>query len=100
MLGIAAVVGGNIRVIRELVEVDLPLLVASAVFLLLATWGSPFGGTKGCRVGALGVYVQFTIREKDRYVGMLVDEMSKKAGETGPRRAPATGDAGRTLGCS
>ncbi|MFD1600140.1 calcium/sodium antiporter [Halobellus rarus] len=82
VLGTAAVVGGNILVIRELVEVDLPLLVASAVFLLLATWGSPFSWYEGLlAVVALGVYIQFTIREKDRYVGMLIEEMVEESGE-------------------
>jgi cation:H+ antiporter len=95
VLGIAAVVGGNIRVIRELVEVDLPLLVASAVFLLLATWGSPFAWYEGLlALVALGVYVQFTIREKDRYVGMLVDEMVEESSETGPEELRPQADAG------
>lgn len=76
VLGVAAVVGGDIRVLRELVEVDLPLLVASAVFLLVATWGSPFSWYEGLLAFlALAVYIQFTIEEKDRYVGMLVEEV-------------------------
>ena len=93
VLGVAAVVGGNIRVIRELVEVDLPLLVASAVFLLLATWGSPFSWYEGLlALVALGVYIQFTIREKDRYIGMLVDELVEGSGETGPDEPEAQTD--------
>jgi len=76
VLGIAAVVGGDIRVIRELVEVDLPLLVASAVFLILAVWNSPFSWYEGIlALAALAVYVHFTISEKDRYVDMLVEEL-------------------------
>ncbi|ELZ68580.1 CaCA family Na(+)/Ca(+) antiporter [Haloferax prahovense DSM 18310] len=76
VLGLAAVVGGDIRVIRELVEVDLPLLVASAVFLVVATWNSPFSWYEGLlALAALAVYIQFTIKEKDRYVGMLIEEV-------------------------
>ncbi|WP_178916066.1 calcium/sodium antiporter [Natronomonas gomsonensis] len=76
VLGIAAVVGGDIRIIRDLVEVDLPLLVASAVFLILAVWNSPFSWYEGIlALAALAVYVHFTISEKDRYVGMLVEEL-------------------------
>lgn len=76
VLGVAAVVGGDIGVMRELVEVDLPLLVASAVFLIIATWTSPFSWYEGLlALAALAVYLQFTIKEKDRYVRMLVDEI-------------------------
>jgi len=83
VLGVAAVFGGNIRVIRELVEVDLPLLVASAVFLVIATWGSPFSWYEGLlALAALAVYLQFTIKEKDRYVGMLVDEIVEDSDDT------------------
>lgn len=75
VLGIAATVAGDIRIIRELVRVDLPLLVASAVFLLLATWNSPIVWYEGLlALAALTVYIQLTIAEKDRYVGMLVEE--------------------------
>ncbi|MFA9518711.1 calcium/sodium antiporter, partial [Halopenitus sp. H-Gu1] len=82
VLGVAAVVGGDIRVLRELVEVDLPLLVASAVFLILATWKSPFSWYEGLlALAALAVYIQFTIKEKDRYVGMLVDEIVMESDE-------------------
>jgi cation:H+ antiporter len=85
VLGIAAVVGGDIRVLRELVEVDLPLLVASAVFLIVATWESPFSWYEGLlALAILGVYIQFTIKEKDRYVGMLVDEIVEESDGEGP----------------
>lgn len=78
VLGIAAVVGGDILVMRELVEVDLPLLVASAVFLVVATWNSPFTWYEGLlSLAALAVYVNFTVAEKDRYVGMLVEELAE-----------------------
>ncbi|WP_049984790.1 calcium/sodium antiporter [Halobellus rufus] len=75
VLGIAAAVAGDVRIIRELVEVDLPLLVGSAVFLLVATWDSPLVWYEGVlALAALAVYIQFTIAEKDRYVGLLVEE--------------------------
>lgn len=76
VLGIAAIAGRDIRVIRELVEVDLPLLVASALFILLATWNSPFTWLDGVlALLGLAVYLNFTIAEKDRYVTILVDEL-------------------------
>lgn len=86
VLGIAAVVGGDIQILRELVEVDLPLLVASAVFLIVATWESPFSWYEGLlALATLAVYIQFTVKEKDRYVGMLVDEMVETGDETVPK---------------
>lgn len=94
VLGVAAVVGGDIRVLRELVQVDLPLLVASAVFLLVATWESPFSWYEGILAFlALAVYIHFTIEEKDRYVGMLVEEV---VGDEEPSEEPTVQAGPRT----
>jgi len=72
------------------VRVDLPLLVASAVFLLLATWNSPIVWYEGLlALAALAVYIQLTIAEKDRYVGMLVEEFVETEGTIGMDDAAA-----------
>lgn len=92
VLGLAAAVAGDVRVTRELVKVDLPLLVASAVFLLLATWNSPLVWYEGLlALAALAVYVQFTIAEKERYVGMVVEEFVEGAEERRDTSNPAQG---------
>lgn len=76
VLGVAAIAGRDIRVTRELVDVDLPLLVGSAVFLLIAAWDGTVVWYEGLlALVALGVYLHFTVSEKDRYVDMLVEEL-------------------------
>ena len=76
VLGLAAVAGRDLRVTRELVDVDLPLLVGSAVFLVVAAWNGRVDWFEGVlALAALGVYLHFTVAEKDRYVDMIVGEM-------------------------
>lgn len=78
VLGIAAMVGERIRIERELMRVDLPILVASAVFLLIAIWNSTFVWYEGLlAIVLLGVYVHFTLSRPARLddtVEELVEE--------------------------
>lgn len=76
ILGISAVVGHDLRVNRELMRVDLPLLVGSAFFLLVAVWDSPFTRLEGLlALAALVVYFHFTVSEKDDVVGDVVEDL-------------------------
>jgi cation:H+ antiporter len=75
ILGIAAVVGRNLRIDRELMRVDLPLLVASAGFLIVAVWGGPFVWYEGLlALVGLGVYMHFTFSEEER-LDEVVEEL-------------------------
>jgi len=90
VIGLAAVVGGRIWVERELMRVDLPVLAASAVFLLVAVWNTPFVWYEGV-LGLLGltVYVHFTVSRParlDETVQELVEE------HVGPEEEPPSVD--------
>jgi len=76
VLGVAAVVGREVHVERDLMQVDLPLLAASAGFLVLATLTGPFTTVDGLlALVALAVYVHFTIAERDVSVPAVVEEV-------------------------
>ncbi|SEN25373.1 cation:H+ antiporter [Halorientalis persicus] len=78
VLGITAVVGRDVRVERDLMQVDLPLFAASAAFLTLAIWSSPFTRIEGVlALGALAVYIHFTIAERDVSVPEIVEEVTE-----------------------
>ena len=67
VLGLAAAVGGGITIERELVRVDLPLLVASAAFVLFAAWDGTFAWYEGVlALGGLAVYVMYTLQDRRR----------------------------------
>lgn len=78
VLGLAAVVGGRIRVERELMRVDLPILVFSATFLLIAVWNTTFEWYEGVlALAGVAVYVHFTLSRParlDETVEELVEE--------------------------
>ena len=81
VIGLAAVATTHLRIERELVRVDLPLLMASAVFLLVAAWDgsvSLYEGVLGL-VG-LGIYVHFTLSTRDR-LDEVVEELVAEHGE-------------------
>jgi cation:H+ antiporter len=76
ILGLSAVVGRDLRVNRELMRVDLPLLVGSAFFLLVAVWNSPFTRLEGLlALAGLAVYLHFTVSEKEETVGEVVEDL-------------------------
>lgn len=83
VIGLAAVIGGRIRVERELMRVDLPMLAASAVFLLVAVWNTPFVWYEGL-LGLLGltVYVHFTVSRPAR-LDETVQELVEEHGDPG-----------------
>jgi len=107
VLGIAGVVGERIRVERELMRVDLPLLVVSAAFVLVAVWNSPFVWYEGV-LALLGlvVYVHFTLSQPERLDETVVDlvetyaetelEEPRPAEETLREEAQETEAGGRT----
>jgi cation:H+ antiporter len=76
ILGLSAIVGRDLRVDRELMRVDLPLLVGSAFFLLVAVWNSPFTRLEGLlALAGLAVYLHFTVSEKEEAVGEVVEDL-------------------------
>ncbi len=82
VLGLAAVATRTLQIERELVRVDLPLLMASAVFLLVATWDSTIAWYEGV-LGIIGlaIYVHFTLSSRnqlDEIVVELVGEHSEE----------------------
>ncbi|WP_436935406.1 calcium/sodium antiporter [Halovenus marina] len=85
VLGIAAVAARHLQIDRELVRVDLPLLMASAVFLLIVAWNGSVRWYEGL-IGLLGlaVYVHFTLSTRtrlDEVVDELVEEHTERAGD-------------------
>jgi cation:H+ antiporter len=83
VLGIAAVAARRLQIDRELVRVDLPLLMASAVFLLIVAWDGSIRWHEGV-IGLLGlaVYVHFTLSTRtrlDEVVDELVEEHTERA---------------------
>lgn len=93
VIGLAAVVGGRIWVERELMRTDLPVLAASAAFLLVAVWNTPFVWYEGVLgLLGLGVYVHFTVSRPtrlDETVQELVEEHVGPGGELSPVDEPA-----------
>jgi cation:H+ antiporter len=89
-LGVVAVASGRIRVDRELMRVDLPLLVASAVFLLVAVWNTPFDWYEGVlALCGLAVYVHFALSTDERLDDIAEELVEEHAGAD-------TGDLART----
>ncbi|WP_255151243.1 calcium/sodium antiporter [Halorarius halobius] len=86
ILGVAAVVGRDLRVNRELMRVDLPLLAASAVLLVVAVWDSPFAPVEGLlALAALAVYLHFAISEKDELAAVGYEPTPAPPVTAGPR---------------
>lgn len=80
VLGIAAVVGGRLRVDRELMRVDLPLLIASAAFLLITAWDGRFLWYEGLlALVGLSAYVHFTFSEERRLTEVVEELVSEHA---------------------
>lgn len=78
ILGFAGVLGKGISVDRDMMRVDLPLLVGSAGFLAIAVWNSPFTVIEGVLfLGALAVYIHFTVSEKPAEDPELVADVKK-----------------------
>ena len=65
ILGLAAILGGHLRVRYELVSVDLPFLAGSAFFLALVLWNGQVSRPEGalCLVG-IGLYVWYAVASK------------------------------------
>ncbi len=65
ILGLAAILGGHLRVRYELVSVDLPFLAGSAFFLALVLWNGQVSRPEGalCLVG-MGLYVWYAVASK------------------------------------
>jgi cation:H+ antiporter len=65
ILGLAAVIGGHLRVRYELVSVDLPFLAGSAFFLALVLWNGTVSRLEGalCLAG-MGLYIWYAMASK------------------------------------
>lgn len=85
VLGVAALAGGTLRVDRELMRVDLPLLMASAGFLTVAVWDGRFLWYEGllALVGA-AVYTHFTFSEERRLEEVVEELVTEHADEPHP----------------
>ncbi|MFC7097709.1 calcium/sodium antiporter [Halobaculum marinum] len=88
IVGLVAVIGRRLRIDRELMRVDLPLLVASAAFLAVAVWTGPFVWYEGL-LGLVGlvVYVHFSLSEEQRLDEVVEDIVAEHAGGGGPVEA-------------
>ncbi|NHN43150.1 calcium/sodium antiporter [Halorubellus sp. JP-L1] len=85
VLGTVSVVGGGIVVDREVMRVDLPLLTASAVFLLIAAWDGAFAWYEGVlALVGLVAYVEFSVSNPGRLRGpvqsVLGDQLADFSG--------------------
>ena len=84
VIGFAAVAARHLRIERELVRVDLPLLMASAVFLLVAAWDGVVSRAEGfLGLIALATYVHFTLSTRSR-LDEVVEELVAEHGEAVP----------------
>ncbi len=74
VLGITALVGKKITASREMVKVDLPILIASAFLLVVALWDGVFQLFEAILfLAALGAYLHFTIAEKEEKKELVQD---------------------------
>lgn len=88
VLGLASVTVTRLRIDRELERVDLPLLMASTVFLLIVAWDGSIRWYEGV-IGLFGfaVYVHFTLSTRsrlDEVVEELFEEHAEETVETTP----------------
>lgn len=91
ILGIAAIAGRRLRVDRELMQVDLPLLVASAAFLAIAAWDGVFYWYEGLlALGGAAVYVHFTFSEERRLEEVVEELVSEYSDQDPDENAEAT----------
>lgn len=93
VLGLAAVAGRRLRVDRELMRVDLPLLAASAAFLVVVAQGGPiewFEGLLG--LAGMAVYVHFTLSTEAR-LDEVVDDLVDESAADGADVVPPTSEA-------
>jgi cation:H+ antiporter len=82
VLGTTAAVAGRIDVDRELMRVDLPLLVASAGFLWLALADGAFAWYEGAlALVGLVIYLQFAISDAFRLEEPVEDVLADVTGE-------------------
>jgi cation:H+ antiporter len=80
VLGVAAIAGRRLHVDRELMQVDLPLLVASASFLAIAAWDGQFVWYEGLLgLGGAAVYIHFTFSEERRLEEVVEELVSEHA---------------------
>lgn len=88
ILGAVGLIGRDITVHRELMKVDLPILVASAVMLALAIGTNGFSLLEAVLfLGALLVYTLFTVSEKEE-TGEIIEESVLEEVEAGVQREP------------
>jgi cation:H+ antiporter len=65
VLGLAAIIGGRLRIEYDLVKVDLPFLVGSAFFLALVLWSGGVSRSEGVlSLCGLGLYVWYALTGK------------------------------------
>jgi cation:H+ antiporter len=65
VLGLAAIIGGRLRIEYDLVKVDLPFLVGSAFFLALVLWSGGVSRSEGVlSLRGLGLYVWYALTGK------------------------------------
>lgn len=84
VIGLAAVATRPILIERELVRVDLPLLMASAVFLVLAAWdGTVSWGEGGLGLAGLAIYVHFSLSTRSRLDETVEELFAEHAGVVG-----------------
>lgn len=78
ILGIAAVVRKSIKIDRELIRVDLPLLIASALFLAIAVLDGSFNIYESLIfLTAFGIYTHFTISEKEQTEDVVEEHLEE-----------------------
>lgn len=93
VLGIAAVAGTRLRIDRELMRVDLPILMASAGFLTVAVWDGRFVWYEGLlALVGVGVYTHFTFSE-ERRLEEVVEELVSEHAESDPETRPVDVEA-------
>jgi cation:H+ antiporter len=81
VIGLAAVATRPIRIERELVRVDLPLLMASAVFLVLAAWDGTVSWAEGVLgLAGLAIYVHFSLSTRSRLDETVEELFAEHAG--------------------
>ena len=82
ILGLGAFFGKRLKISKDLVKVDLPFLVGSAFFLLVAVWDGVFGRIEALIfLFGLTVYMVYNITEKEeKTVDVVEEEIIEESG--------------------
>jgi cation:H+ antiporter len=79
ILGITAIVAGKIKILHEIIHVDLPLLIGSAFLLALTIWDGVFTFIEALLfIGGLILYLGYTVSTQEKHEDIGAEKKIKK----------------------